>query len=65
MLAKVYHHKGYANGDKIETEGASKVSKPEPYFKTLQEQFSGTKYYQEILKECGYFKTYVTSTKKK
>lgn len=29
------------------------------YFAQLKAQFSDTKYYKEILKECGYFRTYV------
>ena len=28
------------------------------YFKQIQENFSKTNYYQEILKECGYFSMY-------
>jgi hypothetical protein len=28
------------------------------YFRELKQQFSKTKYYKEILNECGYFKTY-------
>jgi hypothetical protein len=29
------------------------------YFKMLKENFSTTKYYKEVIKECGYFRTYV------
>jgi hypothetical protein len=28
-------------------------------FKTLKSNYSQTKYYQEVINECGYFKTYV------
>ena len=28
-------------------------------FKKLKEQYSATKYYQDVIKECGYFATYV------
>jgi hypothetical protein len=28
-------------------------------FKTLKENYSNTRYYQDVIKECGYFKTYV------
>ena len=31
---------------------------PEEYFKRIKEKYSDTKYYQEILQECGYFCTY-------
>lgn len=33
------------------------------YFKMLKESFINTKYYQEIIKECGYFRTYVEKSK--
>jgi len=29
------------------------------YFASLKKDYSATKYYQEIIKECGYFKTYL------
>jgi hypothetical protein len=32
-------------------------------FKTLKKEYSDTKYYQEVLAECGYFKTYVENQK--
>jgi hypothetical protein len=32
-------------------------------FKTLKKEYSDTKYYQEVLAECGYFKTYVDNQK--
>jgi penicillin-binding protein-related factor A (putative recombinase) len=28
-------------------------------FKTLKKDYSQTKYYQEVINECGYFRTYV------
>lgn len=31
------------------------------YFDTLQKDFSDTKYYKELLKECGDFRTYINS----
>jgi hypothetical protein len=31
------------------------------YFRLLKDKFSKTKYYQEIIKECGYFRTYVSA----
>lgn len=31
------------------------------YFASLKKDYSTTKYYQEIIKECGYFKTYLGS----
>jgi hypothetical protein len=32
-------------------------------FKTLKSKYSKTKYNQEVIKECGYFKTYVSQNK--
>lgn len=29
------------------------------YFTSLKKEYSSTKYYSEIIKECGYFKTYI------
>ena len=29
------------------------------YFRMLKESFSTTKYYKEVIKECGYFRTYI------
>lgn len=34
------------------------------YFKLLKEHYSTTKYYKEVLKECGYFRTYIYGTKR-
>jgi hypothetical protein len=34
------------------------------YFKQLKNNYSGTNYYKEIIKECGYFRTYLASLKK-
>jgi hypothetical protein len=31
------------------------------YFASLKKDYSATKYYQDIIKECGYFKTYLGS----
>ena len=28
-------------------------------FKTLKKDYSNTKYYQEVINECGYFRTFV------
>lgn len=33
-------------------------------FKTLKKDYSKTKFYQEVIAECGYFKTYVNQFKK-
>ncbi|KRD11685.1 hypothetical protein ASE21_08270 [Flavobacterium sp. Root901] len=32
-------------------------------FKTLQKEYSDTKYYQDVIAECGYFNTYVNQSK--
>ena len=29
------------------------------YFKILQERYANTKYYQEVVRECSYFRFYV------
>ena len=34
-------------------------------FKTLKSEYKNTKYYQEVLEECGYFKTYVSEKSRK
>lgn len=31
------------------------------YFASLKKDYSATKYYQEVIKECGYFRTYLDS----
>lgn len=31
------------------------------YFASLKKEYASTKYYSEIIKECGYFKTYINS----
>jgi hypothetical protein len=31
------------------------------YFASLKKDYNTTKYYQEVIKECGYFKTYLGS----
>ena len=33
-------------------------------FKNLKNDYSNTKFYQEVLAECGYFKTYISQNKK-
>jgi hypothetical protein len=33
-------------------------------FKNLKNNYSKTKYYQDVIAECGYFKTYVSIAKK-
>ncbi|HEX3007970.1 MAG TPA: hypothetical protein VHO90_10180 [Bacteroidales bacterium] len=33
------------------------------YFRKLKAEYSKTKYYQEILKECGYFRTFASSNR--
>jgi hypothetical protein len=32
--------------------------RPSAYFTTLKDSYSDTQYYQEIVKECGYFRSY-------
>lgn len=36
---------------------------PKSYFKLIKNNYSQTKYFQEILKECGYFKSYLNEQK--
>ncbi len=33
-------------------------------FKNLKDNYSNTKYYQEVIEQCGYFKTYIEQSKK-
>jgi hypothetical protein len=35
------------------------------WFRTLKDSLSDTRYYKEVLKECGYFQTFVSSAKKR
>ena len=33
------------------------------YFKDLKDSYNNTDYYKEIIKECGYFRTYLAKNK--
>jgi hypothetical protein len=55
MAAKCEQNQFFASGE-ITNDIHFKAGK---YFKTLKENYSNTKYYQEIIKECGYFRTYL------
>ena len=37
---------------------------PKESFKKLKDEYSNTQFYKEIIKECGYFKSYVSKIKK-
>jgi hypothetical protein len=54
MAAKCEQNAYFISAD-FSTERAVRSGK---YFKQLQESFSKTNYYKEILKECGYFSSY-------
>jgi len=45
-----YATKEYADGDHIFIES--------DYYKMMKEKFSDTKYYREVINECGYFCSY-------
>ena len=59
MLAKVDHNKTYKTMLEQYQSLDSEDFPAGPFFKSLKDNFSKTKYYQEVLKECGYFKTYI------
>lgn len=59
MLAKCEQNNFYLTKPK-DYKGNFKSGK---YFNSLKTSYSSTKYYQEIIKECGYFKTYLSSSK--
>jgi len=59
MKAKIDHNNIYNSFFDKDLDLLYQVFTPSPAFKVLKEKFSGTQYYQEILKECGYFGKYV------
>jgi hypothetical protein len=69
MLAKCDRN-DYYNGDlsfppNVWTSQAEEISFREwNGFKALKQQYSKTKYYREVLAECGYFQTYISQSKK-
>lgn len=61
MLAKVEHNIYYNVHAFAPQDPNSEVNdiNAGEYYKKLKAEFSDTQYYQEVIKECGYFKTFV------
>ncbi len=60
MAAKCEQNEFYRKTwEKQYYDNSANLFKGGSYFKQLRDSFSQTKYYQEIIKECGYFRTYV------
>jgi hypothetical protein len=52
MASKAEQNRNYNLG------GPAKAANPRKYFGLLKDSFNDTQYYQEIIRECGYFKAY-------
>ena len=48
-----------------DTDGRSRSDFRRQWFRVLRDNFSDTRYYQEILRECGYFRAFVGGPRKK
>ena len=59
MAAKCEQNKYFTNKEQND----ERDFKSGKYFATLLKEYKNTNYYNEILKECGYFETYVASKK--
>ena len=63
MLAKIernnYYSKNYMDLKSFNKMKSSKIFSDWSSFKSLKENYSDTKYYQEVIKECGDFRTYL------
>jgi len=59
MLAKVEHNVYYNKHPSSPWDPNENDINAGAYFKKLKDEFSDTQYYQEIIRECGYFKTYL------
>jgi hypothetical protein len=58
MLAKAERNDIYSKGMSSEESSESDIPKL-LFFRTLKDEYSDTQYYQEVIKECGYFKKYL------
>jgi hypothetical protein len=54
MASKAEQNRNYNLG------GPEKATNPHKYFGLLKDSFSDTQYYQEIIRECGYFKGFTS-----
>lgn len=63
MMAKIERNEYYNKEYFSKADGyygyEENVIRPWKGFKELKENYSDTKYYQEVIKECGYFRTYL------
>jgi hypothetical protein len=57
MASKAEQNRNYNLG------GPPKSVNPRKYFGLLKDSFSDTQYYQEIIRECGYFKAYTAGAR--
>lgn len=57
LLSKCERNTNY-NDNNVNAEGIPPAGQ---WFKTLKSKYQATSYYKEILKECGYFKQFVTN----
>jgi hypothetical protein len=65
MLAKCernqwYNETWYNNNDNQNTDHQRIDFKAWNGFKTLKQQYANTQFYKEVIKECGYFRTYIS-----
>jgi hypothetical protein len=58
MAAKTEQNR-YFNASSSSTAGDETAVHSPVYFKKLKDSFADTRYYQEIIKECGYFRRYL------
>jgi hypothetical protein len=59
MLAKCERNQWYNETKYNEDNNAQIDFKAWNGFKTLKQQYANTQYYKEVIKECGYFRTYI------
>ena len=57
MASKAEQNRYYYTHDRNGEDGVD--IHPGVYFKMLKDSYADTQYYQDIIKECGYFRTYI------
>jgi hypothetical protein len=58
MLAKCERNQWY-NDEPTDHDYWKNAFKAWNGFKTLKQQYANTQFYKEVIKECGYFRTYI------